>query len=265
MEFNRTQTNKIIKQKELEKKFNEHINPVDWDNALPVDENFKYYHQGFFKKIRNFLLTKLEINPFIKKINKSFNTKIYGVEHLKELNGAISTSNHVNKFDCLVIKHALESNKMKKVYVTSAEFNNQKGTFGELMRIGGLMPFSKNLSAMRNFNTAIGEMLNDKHIVHFYPEEAMWLYYRKPRPFKNGAFHYAVKHNKPILPLFITFTDSDKLDEEGLPIQNYHLHIMPPIYPKKELTLKENIEYLKSENQKVIKNKYNEFYKENLL
>lgn len=265
MEFNRKQTNEIIEQKEKEKSFNDHINPIDWDNSLPVDENFKYYHQSLIKTIKNFFITHLVINPFIKKINKSFNTHVYGTENLKGLKGAISTCNHINKFDCLVIKYALEYNKTKKVYVTAAEFNNQKGDFGNLMRIGGLMPFSKNLSAMRNFNIAIEEMLNDKHIVNFYPEEAMWLYYRKPRPYKNGAFHYAAKHNKPILPLFITFTDSDQLDEEGLPLQNYHIHIMPPIYPKPELSQKENIEYLKSENQKVIQNKYKEFYKENTI
>ena len=36
---------------------------------------------------------------------------------------------------------------------------------------------------------------------------------------------------------------------------------MEPIYPKKELSIKENIEYLKEENQKKLKDKYEEFYK----
>jgi 1-acyl-sn-glycerol-3-phosphate acyltransferase len=260
MELNRKQTNEEIAKHELNKDFNSHLNPVEWDNCYPVDGSFKYLHPGFTTSIKYFFYKIFEIKPFVKKVNKDFKTVVYGKENLKGIKSAIATSNHVNKFDCLVIKNALESYH-HKVYVTSAPFNNQKGHFGDLMRAGGLMPLSDNLSAMKNFNKAMEEMLNKKTFVVFYPEQAMWLYYRKPRPYKDGAYHYAAKHNKPIIPLFITFTDSDTLDEEGLPKQIFNLHIMKPIYPKKELSLKENIEYLRNENARVTKEKYEEFYK----
>lgn len=263
MELNRKESNELIKKYELNGDFHSHINPIDWENAYPVDGNFKYVHKGFFSSIRDLFYRIFEVNPFIKAINKEFQTIVYGKENLKGLKGAVVTCNHVNKFDCIVIKHALKG-KGKKSYVTAAPFNNQKGHFGNLMRAGGLMPLSDNLSAMRNFNKAIEEILNKNNFVVFYPEEAMWLYYRKPRPYKDGAYHYASKHNKPILPLFITFEDSNIMDNEGLPKQLYRIHIMEPIYPKKEFNLKDNIKYLKSENSKLTKNKYEEYYKKSI-
>lgn len=264
MELNRKESNELIAKYEQEGKFDTHLNPIDWDNCYPVDGNFRYLRKGLLTKIKDSFHNIIEIKPFIKMINKEFKTQVYGKENLKGLKGAIATCNHINKFDCLVIKSALTSKK-HKVYVTAAPFNNQKGHFGDLMRIGGLMPLSDNLSAMRNFNVAIKEMLDKNNFVVFYPEEAMWLYYRKPRPYKDGAYHYASKHNKPIVPLFITFSDSEQLDEEGLPKQIFYLHIMKPIYPKKELSLKENINYLKQENARVTKEKYEEFYNKKLV
>lgn len=259
MDLNRKETNIEITNKEKNKDFNSHINPIDWNNCYPVDGSFNYLRKGIKTKFKDFLLTTLEIRPFARKINKDLKTKVYGKENLKGLNSAIVTCNHVNIFDCLVIKSNL--NKFRHTYFTAAPFNNQKGHFGELMRIGGLLPLSDNLSAMRNFNQAIEYHLNKNHFVVFYPEQSMWLYYRKPRPYKDGAYHYAVKYNKPIVPLFITFEDSEELDEENLPKQIFHLHILKPIYPKEDLSPKENIEYLKSENAKVTKEKYEEFYK----
>lgn len=262
MDLNRKQTNLEIAKLEANGDFNSHINPIDWDNCYPVDQNFKYIHKGFKTEFKNFFYNIFEIKPFIKMINKNFQTKVHGLENLKGIEGAIATCNHVNIFDCIVIKGSLKHNK---VYFTAAPFNNQKGHFGDLMRAGGMLPISDNLSAMRNLNSAISELLNKKAIVVFYPEQAMWLYYKKPRPYKDGAYHYATKNNKPILPMFITFEDSDKLDEEGLAKQIFHLHIMKPIYPKKELSLKENIEYLKNENSRLTKEKYEEFYNKKLV
>ena len=260
MEYNRKETNQIIKEKEAAKDFNSHINPVDWDNAYPVDGSFKYLNKGILTSLKYSIYNLFEVNPFVKKVNKDFKTKIVGLENLKGLKSAIITCNHVHKFDCLILKGAL-SKTHHKVYITAAAFNNQKGHFGELMRAGGLMPLSDNLSAMKNFTNALEAILKTNSFVVFYPEQAMWLYYRKPRPYKNGAYHYASKYNVPIVPTFITFEDSDELDEEGLPKQYATLHIMSPIYPQDNLTFKENIDYLNKLNSKLTKDKYEEFYK----
>ena len=44
----------------------------------------------------------------------------------------------------------------------------------------------------------------------------MWWNYKKPRPFKPGAFKFAVTAEVPIIPFFITMEDTDKIGEDGL-------------------------------------------------
>ena len=88
--------------------------------------------------------------------------------------------------------------------------------------------------------------------------------YDKPRPLKNGAFHYATKFDVPIIPAFITYRNSGKFDKEGLEIKYFTLHILEPIYPKKTLTKTQNIEYLKNKNFELWKQVYEQTYEKKL-
>lgn len=243
--------------------FDQHVDPIDYNNAWPVDENFHYIKKGFREKFKNAFLHTFVVLPFTWKINKKvLKSTILGRDNLKGIKSAVVTCNHVNKFDCLVVKYGLRGHKL---FITAGSFNNQKGRFGDHMRAGGLMPFSDNPAAMRNFNKAMEYRLQNKSYVLFYPEQAMWWNYEKPRPYKNGAFHYAVKHQVPIIPTFITYIDTDKLDEEGIKIKKFILHIMPPIYAKPELNNRENVEYLKNKNFEMCKEVYEKFYNEKLV
>lgn len=247
---------------EKQGKYDEHTIPLDWDNALPVDKDFKYLKLKFGEKLKTFFQNLFIVKPFTRKIaKKEMQIKIIGAENLKNINSAIITCNHIHKFDCLLIKYALRHHRHR---ITAGAFNNQKGWFGEMMRVGGLMPFSSNFSAMSNFNKAMEYLLQKKYFIVFYPEHAMWLNYKKPRPLKNGAFHYATKHNQPLIPMFITLTENGKFDEENLPLYQYTLNILKPIYPQKNLSNKENIEYMKKKNFEMWKNLYEEFYKTTL-
>ncbi len=53
---------------------------------------------------------------------------------------------------------------------------------------------------------------------------------------QDGAFSIAVRNNAPVVPIFITMEDSDILDSDGFFVQEYTLHILPPIYPDKNLS-----------------------------
>jgi 1-acyl-sn-glycerol-3-phosphate acyltransferase len=94
----------------------------------------------------------------------------------------------------------------------------------------------------------------------------MWREEPRPRPLKDGAFHYAVKHNVPVVPLFITFTPKEKMiDEQNRQeFSNYTIHILPPIYKKAELNNKENVEYMKNENYKLWAQTYENTYNKKL-
>lgn len=253
---------KKCEQLEKENKFHTHINPIIEDSYYKVDENFKYVDNSFKTKSKRFFQRTFLVNPQVFMKNQfDLKTKVYGKKNLKGIKSAIITCNHFFIFDCLAIKRALKGHKH---IFTVAEFNNQKGKLGDLMRASGILPFSSNFQAMKNMSKAIGYYLKNNHYVVFYPEEAMWEMYAKPRPFQNGAFHYAVKNNVPIIPFFITFRDSGKTDKNNNKIYYFNVNISKPIYQDTTLTNKENVEYLKNKNYEICKNIYEKFYNKEL-
>ncbi len=97
-------------------------------------------------------------------------------------------------------------------------------------------------------------------LVLIYPEQAMWWNYRKPRPTKPGAFFYAAKFRVPIVPIFVTMQDQNALDQYGFPKQAYTIHVMPPIYPDENKTLRENEVSMQEQNRTLCREKYREVY-----
>ena len=93
-----------------------------------------------------------------------------------------------------------------------------------------------------------------------YPEQSLWWNYKKPKPLKSGAFRFASKNNVPVVPIFITMKNSDKIGNDGFPILEYYINIDKPIYPDENLSVKENTENMKSKNYEVWKNIYENFY-----
>lgn len=237
--------------------FDRHIDPVDMSMALPVDENYPYLPKGMLKLKRE-LERVFYVNPFRKKANKNIlHTEFYGRENLNGVTSAIITCNHVNKFDCLAVQQAARG---RRVYVIGAPFNNMKGFMGEMMRAGGLLPLSDNMTAMKNLNKAISRLLSKGHMVACYPEQAMWWNYEKPRPFKDGAFSLAVINKVPVVPMFITFRPSGQFDENGIEIKYMSVHIMEPIYPDSAKSRRENVNGMRDRNYRMCCEKYEEIY-----
>lgn len=243
---------------EREGKFDVHTTPPELEIALPVDEHYDYLRRGikyFFPK----LFVKV-VSHFKEKdiINNLFQLKVNGQDNLKGIKNSVVVCNHVHMFDCVIVRHAY---KKKHIYITAAEFNNRGDFLGFLMRYLGMMPFSSNHKAMRNMDKAIETVLTKKegHVL-FFPEASEWWYYKKPRPFKIGAFHYAAKHQVPVQPMFITFEDTKRVDKQGNPTPNATLHIMPAIYPDKNLTRKENMKMLSDKSFEAMKETYERVY-----
>ena len=54
--------------------------------------------------------------------------------------------------------------------------------------------------------------------------------------------------------------DSEKMGEDGFPLQEYTINIEAPIYPDKNKSKKENREVMKQRNYEIWKKIYEEFY-----
>ncbi len=188
---------------------------------------------------------------------------LVGEENLSGLvGGVILTGNHFSKYENLAAK--LISDRIPgrgRLYrVVKGTNYFLPGAIGFLMKNCDTLPLSQNLKTMRLFGEALEELLSRGEHVLIYPEQAMWWNYRRPRPFKPGAFHYAAKHGVPILPYFITMEDTDRIDEYGFPMQKYTIHIMPPIYPDPQKSLRENERRMQAQNYELCCRKYEEVY-----
>lgn len=241
--------------------FNCHICPPN-SNYLQVSQNYNYLNTGILKKAGECVTSSLFKVASVG-FACYFNLKIVGKNNLKYIKktGAILTCNHVHNLDCTLIRYATIKRKLK---IIVGEFNNFKGFGGAILRSAATLPLSKNSTCVKNLYKSIGTLLDKKECILFYPEGSLWYCYEKPRPLNTGAYHFAVKFNVPIVPMFFTFKNK-KQRKDGTYVKKFILHIGKPIYKNKDLTDKENIQVLKKANELFNKTVYEDFYNKPLV
>ena len=245
---------------EKEGRFDQHVDPIDYSIVIPVKKDYHYYPQGLREKIIHGVRYLFLVKPFMRKVNERFlETEVMGRENLRGISRAIVTSNHVQMFDCVALKKAMQGHYLN---IVAASFNNFKGPLGDAMRASGMLPLPENHEGMGNFEKAIKLSLDKKHFVLFYPEQSEWWYYPKVRPFKDGAFHYALQYDVPVIPCFISFAPRKKKieDAEGMYPERFIIHILKPIFPEQGHILSEERNRLRDLAFLETKNCYEETY-----
>ena len=192
-----------------------------------------------------------------------------GIENLEKVaDGAVITCNHFNAFDSFAIQLAFEQAKLKKkkMYrvIREGNYTGFPGFYGVLMRHCNTLPLSSNFKTMEKFIAAVDRVLEKNQFVLVYPEQGMWWNYRKPRPLQKGAFTFAARNNKPVLPVFITMEDSDVLDDDGFYVQEYTVHFCEPIYPDPNKKRAQNSCEMRDKNYEAWKAVYERTYGEKL-
>jgi 1-acyl-sn-glycerol-3-phosphate acyltransferase len=144
--------------------------------------------------------------------------------------------------------------------IREGNYTNPPKPFGLFMRHCNTLPLSSQLPTMKKFLKAVSVLLGRGATILIYPEQGMWWNYRKPRPMQDGAFALAVRNKTPIVPIFITMEDSEVIDGDGFPVQEYTLHILPAIYPDTSLTGAVAREEMKRKNYEAWVEVYESFY-----
>jgi 1-acyl-sn-glycerol-3-phosphate acyltransferase len=229
-----------------------------------------YLNKKLSNKIATFFVNIMAVR-FIKKLVKSGQMiikDVRGIENYEAIqnSGAILTCNHFNPFDNFAIHYILFNymykfnGKVLYKVIREGNYTNFPGIYGFFFRHCNTLPLSANFSTMKNFMAAMKVLLERGEKVLVYAEQGMWWNYRKPRPLTAGAFKFAAESNVPVLPIFITMNDSDKIGGDGFPIQEYTLHFLPAIYPDPNKTVKENMEIMKDKNYAMWKEVYEKEY-----
>ncbi len=213
-------------------------------------------------KIKNIMTRKI-IDNYVDMFNK--NTEIIGLENIENINtGAIITSNHFSPQDSTPIIYCMKRlGKYKKFNIVITENNlAMDGEFGFIMNNFNNIPISKNKEyTEKKFMPALKKFLDKNHFILIYPEQEMWFNFRKVRNLKPGAYHLAAKFNVPIIPCFVEMREIEgEYEPNGFNKLKYTLHIMPPIYPDKNLSLKENKDILRQKDYELKKQTFEKVY-----
>jgi len=259
-----------IKEYEAEGRFNDDVEedapcaPIKPDE---VDYPIKKLSSKILTGAANFL-GKAFFNNMIRK-RKLIIKEVNGLENATAVKGgAIVTCNHFHLSDNYVvfktIKPALRKHHYIYKVIKESNYTNFKGPVRLMMRHGNTMPLSSNYSTMCDFFKGLQILLERGEKILIYPEQAMWFNYRKPRPFKPGAFKFAARYNVPVIPAFICMKDSDESDDDGFPVQELYVHYLPAIYPNSALSVNENAKRMSDRNHEMWVEVYERFYGEKL-
>lgn len=259
--------NKISEKEKLggEHFFEDVENDPPTKTLLPEDVD--YLKKKINSKIKNFFCKKI-VKKMVKKFVKDYKIKVVGLENLDNIKtGAIITSNHFNYFDSGPIIYALSQIKQKhKHHIVIREGNYQiPGKFGFILKNYNTFPLSSSIETTKILNKTIDNVLTKGDFVIVYPEQSMWWFYKKPRNYRIGAFRFASRNNVPIIPCFVTMEDMDEYEDNGLKKQKLTLHILKPLYPDANLSVKQNAENMLLENKKLVIECYENFYNKKLV
>ncbi len=257
---------------ELEKKGLWHLDVEDDPETYPLmPDQIDYLNEKFINKIKNKIANYAGSRFFDKLIadGQLVIKEIKGIENFTSVEGGkIVTCNHFSVCDnyavWVTLRDHMDGKLLYKV-IREGNYTNPPKGFELFMRHCNTLPLSSQLATMKKFMGAVKTLLGRGETILIYPEQSMWWNYRKPKPLQDGAFALAVRNNTPIVPIFITMNDSDVLDPDGFPVQEYTMNILPPIYPDMSLPSGQRKDKMMKENYEAWVKVYEEFYQKPLV
>ena len=232
----------------------EHMIKVKHLRDFELDENYPYYDKSNWGKFKRFIMDVLLYIIVFPLLLLTHGLRIHGRKKMKQYrkefkDGAITISNHVFMWDYICILKAIRPIRQRLL----AWKINFEGPNGPLIRNVGGMPIpTGNIRAMVKYGKAIDEVLENKEWLHVYPEGSMWFFYPDIRPLKPAVFKYAVKHNKPVIPLTFTFRKRKGITKLFTKAPFVDLHVGDPIFPDGSLPVKEAIDKMHKDSYHIM-------------
>lgn len=212
---------------------NAHIVHMPTPLNYAVDEHFRFVNRNIFFRLGSVILFYVIAIPVLNIVSRLFlGLKIKGQKNLRYLKGgAVAVTNHVHMLDSSMAACSLFP---RKPYFAALKSNFEIPFIRWLVRLLGGVPIPESPMALYAFMDTMRGQLAKGRIVHFNPEASLWPRYEQIRPFKNGAFHLAVKSGVPVLPMVFTFREPGKLIAKLHKNKLVTLTIGKPEYPAQQ-------------------------------
>ena len=234
---------------EYPERSDEHMLKVKSSRKIVLDEKYPYLQKGWWWTVKRAVFWALVTFIVFPLMRLTHGLKIYGKENYKKhkkafKNGAITISNHVFMWDYLCVLKAVRPH----LSYFPAWKTNLEGSNGPLIRWAGGIPIpTDNMRSMVKFKKAMEEVFENNKWMHFFPEGSLWFFYPDIRPLKKAVFKYAVRYDKPIIPITMSFRPRKGLLKLFGKKPAVDLHIGEPLFPDKTLSRGEAEEKLHAE------------------
>lgn len=232
----------------------EHMIEVPHLRDVVVDEQYPYLDKSFIYKCKRALYWFVSTCILSWLLYITHGLRIHGKEHLRKNReilekGPITISNHVFYWDFCCIQKAMGP----RLGHFPAWRTNLEGPNGPLIRMAGGIPIPvDNIRALKKFKVAMDEVLESRTWMHFYPEGSMWMFYPDVRPFKKAVFQYAVRYDRPVIPMGFSFRPRKGITKLFTDVPQVDLHIGAPLYPDHSLSPMEATRKLQKEAYHVV-------------
>ena len=224
-----------------------HYLHVKKDNGQVFDKDYPFVDESKGFKFRRGIFRVLMFFIMMPIARIRTGLKIEGKKNLKKhkstlKNGIISICNHIHMWDFIDISSAIWPHKP---YVLSWA-PDLRGENRVFIRYSGGIPIPEDdVRATIAYVRSVGKMLNKGGWLHIYAEGSMWEYYQPIRPFKRGVSYFAIKYDKPVLPMAYSFREPGFIRRKIFhQIATLTLHIGEPLYVAKALPQQEQEEDL---------------------
>ncbi|RPJ07489.1 MAG: 1-acyl-sn-glycerol-3-phosphate acyltransferase [Spirochaetaceae bacterium] len=156
-----------------------------------------------------------------------YHMRIRGRKNLKTVkNGGFLVSNHSLYLDPGIIAHAIAP---RRTFFTAMAPMFDIPFIGHYIRMLGAFPVSETMP-LRSLVRVVRSIMDQKKLVHVFPEGDLSHLSREIAPFRDGIFFLAILLDKPILPVVIK-TIGQKNPLKIFFKYRIEVTILPPIYP----------------------------------
>ena len=232
--------------------------PFSTKNSAKTDGSFKY------KSPRNpfWHLAHAFTSSVFKFLGWFASAFIFGIwrvpdrKKLKDVRACISVSNHVGYLDALLTRYAFGC---RKQYIVVAPHNCKNNFGGAILKSATVIPLPINFHGAKAFSEMLTYVKLRDGALHFYPEKSMWVGYKKPRPLKDGPFHFADRLDIPIVPMLYVYKEPKGL-RKLFHMPKMAIKIGDPLYADFTLPVADREMELKKRTEDAMKKLYEDFY-----
>lgn len=211
--------------------------------AKPLPKDFKYNSDGFFSRLRRFIVYRIIATPAVFFTQKVLRRVRYVNKRCMKgykKQGCFIYGNHTGFVSDAFNPTVLAFPRPAKVMV-SEDSTSIFGLRTLLMDIGAL-PIPSNLHLMSAFNGEIERAIKAGYWIAIYPEAHIWPYYTRVRDFAAVSFRYPVKLDAPVFTYTLTFRKRRFFKRPAMTV-----YIDGPFLPDKTLPLKAAQQKLRDE------------------